>query len=96
MDGARDTFWIKSLNGTFLVLQIKAFGPIFFQISCRGQKVPFGQIFRMDWDGYALLVRPSRIPSWISKIIFAESADESLARLKGKIGEGPFFYDSIL
>ena len=36
MDGARDIFWIKSLNGTFLVLQIKAFGPKNFQISCRG------------------------------------------------------------
>ena len=30
MDGARDIFWIKSLNGTFLALQIKAFGPKFF------------------------------------------------------------------
>ena len=27
MDGARDIFWIKSLDGTFLALQIKAFGP---------------------------------------------------------------------
>ena len=27
MDGARDIFWIRSLNGTFLALQIKAFGP---------------------------------------------------------------------
>ena len=27
MDGARDIFWIKTLNGTFLALQIKAFGP---------------------------------------------------------------------
>ena len=27
MDRARDIFWIKSLNGTFLALQIKAFGP---------------------------------------------------------------------
>ena len=27
MDGARDIFWIKSLNGTFLPLQIKAFDP---------------------------------------------------------------------
>ena len=27
MDGARDIFWIKSLNGTFLALQIKAYGP---------------------------------------------------------------------
>ena len=28
MDGARDTFWIKSLNGTFLALQIKASGSV--------------------------------------------------------------------
>ena len=27
MDGARDIFWIKSLNGTFLALQKKAFSP---------------------------------------------------------------------
>ena len=27
MDGARDIFWIKSLNGTLIALQIKAFGP---------------------------------------------------------------------
>ena len=27
MDGARDIFWIKSLNGTLLALQIKAFDP---------------------------------------------------------------------
>ena len=27
MDGARDIFWIKSQNGTFFALQIKAFGP---------------------------------------------------------------------
>ena len=26
MDGAGDIFWIKSLNGTFLALQIKTFG----------------------------------------------------------------------
>ena len=36
MDRARDIFWIKSLNGTFFALQIKAFGPKKFRISCRG------------------------------------------------------------
>ena len=47
MDGARDTFWIKSLNGTFLALQIKAFGPKNFWFSCMGKKVPFWQVFRI-------------------------------------------------
>ena len=46
MDGARDIFWIKSLNGTFLALQIKAFGPKIFWFSCMGKKVPFWQFFR--------------------------------------------------
>ena len=47
MDGARDTFWIKSLNGTFLALQIKSFGPKIFWFSCMGKKVPFWQFFRI-------------------------------------------------
>ena len=46
MGGARDTFWIKSLNGTFLALQIKAFVPKKFWFSCMGKKVPFWQFFR--------------------------------------------------
>ena len=36
LDGARDKFWIKSLYGTFIALQMKAFALIFFQISCMG------------------------------------------------------------
>ena len=28
MDGACDIFWIKSINGTFIALQIKSFSPI--------------------------------------------------------------------
>ena len=47
MDGARNTFWIKSLNGTFLALQIKAFGPKKIWFSCIGIKVPFWQFFRI-------------------------------------------------
>ena len=47
MDGARDIFWIKSLNGTFLALQIKAFGPKNFWFSCMGKKVPFWLFFRI-------------------------------------------------
>ena len=37
MDGAGDIFWIKSLNGTFLALQIKSFGPKKFWFSCMGK-----------------------------------------------------------
>ena len=47
MDGARDIFWIKSLNGTFLALQIKAFGPKIFWFSCAGKKVPFWQFLKI-------------------------------------------------
>ena len=32
----RSNLWIKSLNGTFLALQIKAFGQKKIQISCKG------------------------------------------------------------
>ena len=41
-------------------------------------------------DGRALLVRPSRIPHRISKIIFALGADKFLAMLEGKTREAPF------
>ena len=55
MDGTRDIFWIKSLNGTFLALQIKAFGPKNFWFSCMGKKVPFWQFLKFQkffsfWD----------------------------------------------
>ena len=67
MDGAWDKFWIKSQNGTFIALQIKAFCPKqcsnFMQIPHRNQKNIF------VWGSY-----------------------ESLERLKGKIGEAPFFF----
>jgi hypothetical protein len=43
----------------------------------------------------SLLVRPSRIPHRISKILFALGADEFLAMLEGKIREAPFFKGSI-
>ena len=58
---------------------MKSFGPKNFQIPCMDQKVPFWQFFRQGQDGHALLVRPSRIPHRISKIIFAMGADEFLA-----------------
>ena len=95
MDGAWDTFWIKSQNGTFIALQMKSFGPKNFQISSTGKKVPFWQFFRMGWDGRALLGRPSRIPHRNWKIIFVLGADEYIERLEGKIRECLFFYVKI-
>ena len=42
MDGAGDIFWIKSLNGTFLALQIKSFGPKKLKIHAGVKKCHFG------------------------------------------------------
>ena len=70
---------------------MKSFGPKKFQIPCTDQKVPFWQFFRQGRDGRALLVRPSRIPHRISKIIFALGADEFLAMPEGKVRMTPFF-----
>ena len=47
MDGARDAFWINSLNSTFLALQIKSFGPKKFCFSCKSKKVPFWQFLKI-------------------------------------------------
>ena len=47
--------------------------------------------FSEGWDGSALLVHPSRIPCWISKIIFALGSYEFLAILEGKTRKGLFF-----
>ena len=95
MDGAWDTFWIKSQNASSLALQMKSFGPKQFQISSMGKKVPFWQVFRMGWDGRALLGRPSRIPHRNWKIIFVLGANEYMERLEGKIRECLFFYVKI-
>ena len=67
---------------------MKSFGSKKFQIPCTDQKVPFWQFFRQGRDGRALLVRPSRIPHRISKILFASGAYNFLAILEGKIREG--------
>ena len=95
MDGAWDTFWIKSQNGTFIALQMKSFGPKNFQISSTGKKVPFWQFFRMGWDGRALLGQPSRIPHRNWKIIFVLGAYEYLERQEDKIRKCLFFYVKI-
>ena len=79
------------MNGTFIALQIKSFGTLKDQITSRDQKVPFWQFFREGQDGRALLVRPSRIPHWISKIIFVLGSYEFLEMLQGKVRKGPFF-----
>jgi hypothetical protein len=47
--------------------------------------VPFLHFFREGRDGRALLVRPSRIPCWISKIIFVLGSYEFLPMLEGKV-----------
>jgi hypothetical protein len=65
MDGTCDIFWIKSINGTFIALQIKSFGPKKFKIQAGVKKCHFVN-FLEGRDGRALLVRPSRIPCWIS------------------------------
>ena len=57
----------------------------------QGLKSAILAIFRQGRDGRALLVRPSRIPHRISKILSASGADDLLAMLEGKIREGPFF-----
>ena len=46
--------------------------------------MPFWQFFSQGWDGRALLVRPLRIPRWISKILFVLGSYEFLAMLQGK------------
>ena len=49
------------------------------------------KIFRMDWNGCALLAQPSRIPQRNSKILFVFGADYFLERLNGKSRKAPFF-----
>jgi hypothetical protein len=61
----------------------------------QGLKSAILAIFQTGPDGRSLLVRPSRIPHRISKIIFAIGADEFLAMLEGKIRVTPFFESSI-
>ena len=53
--------------------------------------MPFWQFFRQGRDGRALLVQPSRIPRWISKITFALGSYEFLAMLVGKTRKAYYF-----
>ena len=52
--------------------------------------MPFWQFSREGRDGRALLVRPSRIPCWISKILSVLESFELLAIPEGKV-KGLFF-----
>jgi hypothetical protein len=54
------------------------------------KKCRFGN-FSEGQDGRALLVRTSRIPSWISKIIFVLGSYEFLTIIEGKVRKGSFF-----
>ena len=47
MDGAWDTFWIKSLNGTFIVLQMKSFGTKKFDFCAWVKKCHFGNFWKL-------------------------------------------------
>ena len=86
LDKAWDIFWIKSNNGTFIAPQMKSFGPKKFQIPGTDQKVPFWQFF-----SHTLIVRPSRFPHMISKILFVLSFYEFIVMLIDKL-ERPHFW----
>ena len=58
----------------------------------QGLKSAILQFFWLVQDGFALLVRPSRIPHKISKNIFALGAREFLAMLEDKIRVWPHFF----
>ena len=42
MDGASDIFWINSIKGAFIALQMKSFGPKKFKLHARVKKCHFG------------------------------------------------------
>ena len=88
MDRAGNTFKIRKWH--FYSTSNEVIWPQKIQIPCTDQKVPFWQFFRQGRDGRALLVRPTRIPHRISKILFALGADEFLAMLEGNIREASF------
>ena len=56
----------------------------------QGLKSAILAIFLYGRIGCALLVQPSRIPCWISKILFVLGSYEFLAMLEGKVRKGFF------
>ena len=85
MDGAWDTFWIKSKNGTFIALEIKSFGPKKIKYHPRVKKCHFGNF--SEWAWMAL-----KNPSQELKKYFFLGTDEYIERLEGKIRECLFCY----
>ena len=57
MDKARDIFWIKLPNATFIALQMKAFGQI-IKLHARVKKCHFGNFSETDrWANWPCPVR---------------------------------------
>ena len=63
---------------------MKSFGSKKFKLHAGVKKCHFGNFSERaeNRDGRALLVWPSRIPCWISKILFALGSYEFLAKLE--------------
>ena len=62
LDRARDKFWIKSLNGTLIELQMKTLCPPKIKFHAWVKKCHFGNFTRnrqIGWIGHALLGQPS-------------------------------------
>ena len=87
MGGAWDRFWIKVNKSHFQSTSNKVIWPSKNQNPSRDYKVPFWQFFSKGRVGCTILVRPSRIPRRISKILFASGANDFLLMLEGKIRE---------
>ena len=75
----------------FHSIPLKSFGQNKFPIPSTGKKLPFWQFFRMGWNGYALLGRPSRIPHRNWNISFVFGADECAERLEAKLASAYSF-----
>ena len=80
MDGARDIFCINSLNGTFLALQIKAFGPKNFHAWVK--KCHFGNFSEFSsWKKWIKWIFSNSARA-ISKILFILESYDFLAYLE--------------
>ena len=78
LDGAWDTFWIKSLNGTFIPLKRNNLARKKFKLYARVKKCHSGIFFGKGRDGHDLLVRPSKSNHSIWKILFLWGSFEYL------------------
>ena len=81
---------LNSNNGTFIALQMMSFGSKNFKLHARVKKCHFGNF--LEWAGMAEPVSAAiKNSSWELKNLFVLGSLESLERLKGKIGEAPFY-----